>query len=207
MLERRKLEAIFNREDHTYSDSYGVEYPSVTRILNHAKLCDFSMVPEYYRDKGLKRGSAVHWITQLEDEGALNYRKLTKQMRGYRMAWKAFKAASGFVPMEIERPFIDSRGFAGTPDRKGTLPPTLQIPYKSLAIVDIKTGRAVMDYVRYQISAYASHHGGINALRRIGVALHDDGTYKVREFPLDTALHDLSVFLEALKRYKRDHAL
>jgi hypothetical protein len=196
------IECIFDPETHTYRDLYGKEYPSVTQILAHAKLVDYSMVPDEYRISAFTRGTAVHWVTQLEDEGMLNYRRLSKKMRGYRKAWNTWKKASGFVTMKIEQHFIDSRGYAGTPDRVGQLPATAQIPCKTFAIVDIKTGAAIVDGTRFQLSAYSAHYGGVRAFRRIALLLKEDGTYKVREFSVDTAEHDYSTFFHALKNWK-----
>src|ERR1039458_2909802 len=92
----------FDSDTHTFTQN-GVRKPSITQVLAFAGIFDFSFVEEEKRLFAMKRGKSVHWMTQLDDEGALNYRKVPKFLRGYRKAWNTWKERSGFVPIVIEK--------------------------------------------------------------------------------------------------------
>lgn len=196
---------LFDPKTHQYSDERGT-WPSVTTILADAGIVDFSAVNVEVREKAMKRGSSVHWLLQLSDEGCLNYRTVPKAMRGYRQAWITWRERSGFVPLLIEQPFISPHGYAGTPDRFGTF------PNGTCAVVDIKSGKGdVADWVRVQTAAYARWYqvdvlGPVKIPRRIGVQLHHDGTYRVREFEPSTMAYDFARFFGALNEWKGKHA-
>lgn len=193
----------FDRATHEYRDGDGVIRPSVTTILADAGIVDFSAVKQEIREKAMKRGTSVHWLLQLHDEGCLNYRTVPKAMRGYRQAWITWRERSGFCPLLIEQPFISPHGYAGTPDRFGTF------PNGTCAVVDIKSGMGdVADHVRFQLAPYARWYQlDLNKIpRRIGVQLHHDGTYRVREFEPRTLAYDFSRFYAALLEWKGKHA-
>ena len=144
-------EVIFSEEKHEYRDVSGKLYPHVTGILRDAGVIDYSFIGSIKRETYLARGKRIHWLLQLEDENALNYRKVVKSMRGYRKAWNAWKRVSGFVPVLIEHPFIHlGLGYAGTIDRFGYFQSMPNIP----VVVDIKTGVTIPDWVRLQVAAY-----------------------------------------------------
>ena len=178
----------------------GIEVPSVTQVLARAGICDYSFVDEETREYSMARGTSVHWMTQLEDEGGLDYRRVPWKLRGYRKAWRAWKQASEFRPVTIEQQFISRYGYAGIIDRVGSLPPL----YYPNVVVDIKTG-AVPDWARYQLAAYSVFAAGDNPkyaahFRRIAVRLCLDGTYKVREFPRATWQLDWCKFISLVGR-------
>lgn len=199
---------IFDAAKHEYRNSKGLLVPSVTQILAGDGICDFSFVEEERRRAAMDRGTAVHWLSQLEDEGALNYRQVPIRLRPYRKAWNGWKKASGFVPELIEYQFISHYGYAGTIDRYGHLPPTATWPYGSKAVVDLKTGE-ILDWVRYQLIAYAMrmHPNPVMArrIRRIAVALRADGTHRVKEFPQETWDTDWARFMQAKRRVDAGH--
>lgn len=192
----------FDPETHTFTRDDGSQVLSVTQILAAAGLCDFSAVPEEYRDRGLKRGKSVHWMTQLEDEGCLNYRTLPKWLRPYRRGWNAFKHATGFHPIAIEYKFAWD-DFAGIIDRAGSFPPTTMFSGGTHTVLDVKTG-ALQDWVKYQLCAYSVGFMQNLALarfvRRIAVRLKDDGTYSVKEYPLRDFDRDYSTFVRAKEK-------
>lgn len=198
----KNSQITFLPETHTYR-SNGVQIPSVTWILAESGLCDFSFVDEEVRARAMQRGRNVHWMTRLEDEGCLEYRKVPKKLRPFRTGYLAWKHGSGFVPDQIEQPFISELGFAGTPDRVGKFPATEMFPKGSRGVVDLKTG-GVYDWTRYQLLLYAlgvtKHIWQAKMLRRIALALRDDGLYQVREFPLSSWNLDFSVAMEAKRR-------
>lgn len=184
----------FDPETHTFTVEDKI-VPSITQVLAFAGICNFSFVEEEKRLFAMKRGKAVHWLTQLDDEGALNYRKVPKFLRGYRKAWNTWKESSGFVPMMIEQWMISDLGFGGIPDRFGKLGITN-------AVVELKTG-AVADWTRYQLAAQCvliqPKISIARTFRRIGLSLSPDGTYKVKEFPLSTFDSDISRFIEEVR--------
>lgn len=193
---------IFDAAKHEYRNSLGTLVPSVTQILAKDGLCDFSFVEEEIRVRAMERGTSVHWLLQLEDEGALNYRQVPVRLRPYRKAYLAWKERSGFVPELIEYQFISHYGYAGTIDRFGVL------ANGTWAVVDFKTGE-IPNWVRYQLSAYAMRCHKVPAvartIRRIGLALRANGTYSVKEFPRETWDVDWSEFIAAKRRVDAGH--
>jgi hypothetical protein len=121
----------------------------VTTVLAFAKIVDFSVVREEIRERSLKRGTSVHWITELSDLGALKPRSAPKALRGYLKAWRSWRENSGFVPMLIEKPFISPFGYAGTPDRFGSF------PNGTWAVIDLKSGADVAITFRYGLAVQA----------------------------------------------------
>jgi len=198
----------FDPVEHEYRNFAGVKFESVTKILALDGLCDFSFVEEEIRLRAMQRGTSVHWLTQLEDEGKLNYRQVPLRLRPYRKAWTDWKRDTGFVPELIEYRFLSLYGYAGTIDRYGKFPPTHSYPRGSTAVVDIKTGE-VQDWVRYQLVAYAMRMHGVPAIarniRRIALALRADGTRSVKEFPRETWDTDWARFYEAKRRVDAGH--
>ena len=199
---------IFDPVKHEYRNSNGLQVLSVTQILSLAGICDFSFVEEEIRVRSMERGTSVHWLLQLEDEGALDPRKIPLRLRPYRRAYLYWKDSSGFKPDLIERQFISHYGYAGTVDRYGHLPKTPNYPNGSSAVVDFKTGE-VPDWVRYQLVAYAmrmhANPGVARTVRRIALALRADGTYGVKEFPASTWDTDWATFLESKRRVDARH--
>jgi hypothetical protein len=204
------LTILFDRELHEYRDVQGRIIPSVTQILAYAGICDFSFVEEEIRIASMQRGTSVHWLLQLEDEGALDWRRVPIRLRPYRKAYQDWKKASGFIPDRnyIEKQFISHFGFAGTMDRYGALPPTTLYPFGSSAIVDFKTGE-IPDWVRFQLAAYArtihENHQMARNVRRIALALRSDGTYSVKEFPPQTFDYDWARFMKAKRETDAGH--
>lgn len=191
----------FDPERHEYKRD-GVIIPHVTKVLANAGKCDFSHVEEELRLHSLARGHSVHWLTQLEDEGALDYRTVPKGLRGYRRAWRAWKKHSGFCVLWVERKFISSYGFAGTVDRAGSFPATAMFGSGTSGVVDIKTGE-ICDYVRYQLCAYSlavdPRPAIARTIRRVAVRLKSDGSYRVKEWPISTWDADFAEFMKDLK--------
>jgi hypothetical protein len=189
----------FDAESHVFTHK-GNTVPSVTQILARSGACDFSFLEEEARNYYLKRGRSVHWMLQLEDEGALNYRKVPKFLRGYRKAYLTWKERSGFEPKLIEHKFVSRRGFAGIIDRVGSFPPNPQFGSRTRCVIDFKTG-ATQSWVGLQLAAYTlaiePNAALARRVRRVGLSLSADATYKVTEFvDFDS---DIAKFMEALR--------
>lgn len=190
------MNVTLDHETHTYFvDGEPFKGPSVTQALAQCGLVDFSFVEEETRQRAMDRGTSVHWMTRLFDEGALDYRRVTKELKPYRRAWMEWKKASGFVPDRywIERSFVSPLGYTGTIDRVGHL---FDMSY---AVVDLKSGTSIHPATKYQLAAYA-HHAKV--FRRIAVRLGGDGTYTVREYPFSEYQTDLAIFMEAVRRWQ-----
>jgi len=167
---------------------------SVTQILAHNGVCDYSFVDAETRFYAMQRGTSVHWLTQLEDQECLNHRKIQHHLRGYRKAWRSFKRNSGLLVTNVEQQFVSRYGYAGIIDRIGRF--ALGLP----AVVDIKTG-AIPNWVGYQLAAYAVWASGDDPscakyMRRIAVSLKHSGFYGVCEFPSSTFERDWSQFMQ-----------
>jgi hypothetical protein len=193
----------FHAETHTYSDEIGKVYPSVTTLLAHGGIVNFDAIREDIRERSLKRGTSVHWITELSDLGALKPRSAPKALRGYLKAWRSWRENSGFTPLLIEKPFISPHGYAGTPDRFGSF------PNGTWAVVDLKSGESgdVATFTGVQLAAYAKWYAvteGKFGIRRIGVKLHPDGTYRAKEFPVNTMPLDFARFFACLVAWKKE---
>lgn len=202
-------EVEFEESSHTYR-LRGKVYPHVTGVIASAGRCSWEFVDEDIRLHSIHRGNSVHWLTQLEDEGALNYRTVPKGLRGFRRAWNDWKHSSGFHIMWIEKRFVSVYGFAGTIDRAGTLP-TIRNGFTTPAVVDIKSAEgdgSVANWVRYQLCAYSlavdPRPAVARTVRRIAVRLSRDGSYRVREFPLCEWDRDFAIFIEDLKQCQKN---
>jgi DNA-binding transcriptional ArsR family regulator len=189
----------FDPKTHIFTQG-GQRKPSVTQVLAHGGLCDYSFLDEEIREYSMARGTSVHWLTQLEDEGALDYRRVPKSLRGYRKAWNTWKERSGFQTLRIEYQFVSEYGFAGIIDRIGTLP---HGGGRMMAVVDLKTG-PITHHVRYQLAPYtvAAAEGRpmvAHFYRRIALRLKPDETYQVKEFPISDWWSDWARFMKALR--------
>lgn len=198
-------EIDFNAERHEYRRN-GLIVPHVTQILAASGKCDWSCVDEEIRLHSIKRGQSVHWLTQLEDEGALNYRTVPSGLRGYRKAYRDWKKHSGFNVIWIERRFISNYGFSGTLDRAGSFPATTMFGSGTSAVVDIKTGEIIPGLVRLQLAAYSlavdARPAIARTVRRIALRLRPNGSYQVKEFPLSSYESDLAEFMQCLGNIK-----
>jgi hypothetical protein len=182
----------------------GVVVPSVTQVLAKAGIIAYSYVSEEIREYSMKRGTSVHWMLQLEDEGALNYRTVPKRLRGYRRAYTSWRERADFRPLKIEYQFVSDYGFAGIIDRIGVFTDKALL----LTVVDLKTG-PIAEWVRYQLAAYSV---GIEPnlkkakyIRRVALRVRDDGLYHVREFPMASFDTDWAKFYAALEKTNGNH--
>jgi hypothetical protein len=164
-----------------------MDLPRVTEILKAAGLIDTT----YMTDQGRDRGVAVHLSCQFYDEGTLDYSSITPEIEGYLRAYDAWKRDSGIEQIEwIERTLVDPQGrYKGTPDRVLIARPR--------RLIDLKSG-APMDWHQVQLAAYVSMLPDPYSYERVGVYLHDDGTYRIKLYPKSDYAADLAVFMSAL---------
>lgn len=191
------MTVTLDHESHVYTvDGQRFTGPSVTAALCQSGICDFSFLDEELRERSMARGTSVHWLTRLHDEGCLDYRRVPKAMRGYRKAWIKFRENTGFVPDPnwIERSFISPMGYAGTVDRKGSC------AGMHYFVLDLKTENIPV-HTKYQLALYAK---AIHVLNRMAVALRSDGTYTVKIYPISELGVDYAIGVEAVRRWRPD---
>ena len=192
-------ELLFSDESHTYSWR-GIVIPSVTQVLVSAGFIPISCMDE----EAAERGSVVHRICQLDDEGSLERYHVHKDATPFLEAYRRFKKDVGLECLEIEQPKFSRRHrYAGTPDRDGHTPPSKGKRKKTNVIIDIKTSAAIQGWHRYQLAAYAKL-GFPAGIRRIIVRLNPSKGlpgYFINEFPVSELRTDFNVFLSALSTY------
>lgn len=206
-MSRSGGQLTFDAEAHA-SHHLGVKLNSVTRILIHSGLVNTAfMTPG---TEFLDRGTAVHEYTARHDLGEpVDLRGLKKRWRGHYRAWLKFRRETGFEPTLVEH-YVDRlyRGckhkkltcycFVGILDRLGTFPEDRSLQ-TLLDIKNCKTGR-VGDWVRYQLVGYGHALDPSTKFPRVGVALHEDGSYSMtgeESWPVSTWDRDLATFLRA----------
>lgn len=163
-------ELTFDKQTHTYRVD-GIRVPSVTQILNGAGLIN----TDWYTAESAQRGTAVHTICEMEDNGVLDLgvvRRSYPQYLGYLDAWKAFKraATTKFTAIE-ERFYYPALHYAGTKDRR-------MIAGTEYCIVDIKTGAPQL-WHQLQTGGYALSENVGTAIGRWCVYLKPDGKFTI----------------------------
>ena len=195
----------FDSATHTYRLD-GVVVPSVTEVLKVSGLYNHAgVLPDVLEAAGA-RGHVVHEMLAWYDQDDLDETTLDAKWAAYLNGWKAFRADTKFAPAAIEERCVSATQphYAGTLDRTGTAEGV------SLAVVDIKTGRAQgADVV--QVAAYL---GLLPAESRpVGwlVYLHPALArgYKLLPLSIEQAWQGKVVFNHALAvfNWRREHGL
>ena len=174
----------FESERHQYFWNEN-PVPSVTQILNAES-------PQYGGRLHMERGTAVHLGALYWIQGDLDESTMPEIAVPYFAGFKRFMFDTGFVAdvSRCERPMYNSKlGFAGTPDLIGKL-------NKSWALIDLKSGS--LGKCGPQTAAYSTFFT-LAGLKRFGLLLRKDGTYKLERY---ADPRDMAQFLAALKSYK-----
>ena len=128
-------EVIFNEENHTYADPGGRLYPSVTQVIDEARMIDLSMVNKEVLEYRAEEGGLIHWICEKHDLGELDQFNYDHEYDPYLEGWKMYLKDCQPVFLAIEFPMISTTlGFAGTPDR------VYRCGSCGAGILDLKTG-------------------------------------------------------------------
>jgi hypothetical protein len=158
----------FNPDKHEYTMD-GRVIPSVTQVLKKVGFID----TKWYKPSDRDRGSTVHELLQLYDQGLLDPNIVQAEYRGYIDAYMDFLAVSKVEYDQIEVPVYHKKfKYAGTPDRVGKLN---DIP----CVLDIKTG-GVVDWHGIQLAAYSLAIGNGHDL--FGLYIKKDGKWSVKNF-------------------------
>ena len=193
---------VFVRDDdHRYWLGQA-ELPGVTRVLEQARVIDYTGVAHQVLHEKALLGKAVHDATWFWDEQTLDPASVNDELQGYLDGWMRFRAESGFHPVKQELPVYSERhGYAGTLDRLGYLPGKVQ------TLVDLKVVRTLQPATGPQTAAYqqaAQEMGVFEPVRRFAVQLLGGGAYRVKEY---SDPRDFSIFLNALSlwAWTRNH--
>ena len=113
---------------------------------------------------------------------------------GYLRAWAAFRRDFGFVtaPEAIEvRLYSKTLGFCGTPD----------IVFDGV-VIDVKSSDTPCPITAVQLAGYTHllEESGHRIHKRLGLALHPDGTYMAKDYPDQRG--DMNVFRSCLAIYR-----
>lgn len=134
----------FDAETHTYRVA-GRITPSVTQVLE--PLQQLKGVPPALLERAREFGNHVHLATHLSDMGLLDEVALDAELVPYLVGWRKFRRDTGFHVVQSEAPMhSDLYGYAGTPDKIGTLG-------RDVCVLDIKSG-VVPFTVGPQVAAY-----------------------------------------------------
>lgn len=196
-------EILFDESAHRYTVD-GIIRPSVTTILK-----EFGLYPDYQPDpKYMERGTAVHKLTELYDQG-----EVTEQ------GWEEWRRADAAVedPFWKLTPYLDaylqflmdfsptwthieSRVFSANLNVCGTLDRAGIINGKR-CVLDIKaTNSMPATCTGLQLAAYVMMHAlpDFRSVSRIGLALSDDGKYKIAYYEDP---NDFDMFVSAARLY------
>lgn len=126
----------FEAEGHLYYNTAKVQIPSVSFLLSHFGLNDYSKVDGMVIERATSFGTAVHETCQHIDKGTFDtlpdWWMLSEwpKVQGYCDQWQEYRMNKRKVFHIIEQPLYSKVwGFAGTPDR-----------CDEVELVDIKTG-------------------------------------------------------------------
>lgn len=166
----------------------GIKKPGVTRILNDMRFTDFSGVPADIMKRAQDFGTAVHTATELFDSDNLDFSSLDPALAPYIEAWDKFKRENGVEILEAEvELYSPTYNFCGKPDR-------LAIVRSQKTVLDIKSSEVMKPSTEIQTAGYEVLFN-IPGLKRLGVQLKGDGTYKL--YPYNNC-SDRNTFLYAL---------
>ena len=179
----------FDPERHAYAYR-GRPAPSVTTIMRPLYDAAYRHADLGRKQEVLARGTAVHRCVENYEKG----RGYDEAYAGYLRAWAAFRRDYGFLaaPTAIETRLYSRRyGYAGTPDY-----------VFGGVLTDVKSSEMPCPITAVQLVGYTQllAEAGHRIHKRLGVALHDDGTYTVRNYPDQRG--DMNTFLSLMNIYR-----
>lgn len=186
----------------------GDRVPSVTGVLKAAGLIDFSHIPSATLEAARTRGTVVHQAIHFFNERDLDVGAFVRDFPSYRAyltAWMQFCASREFVSVLCEHRIASRRyRVAGTLDCLGLLD-------GSPVLLDFATGDPGEAAKDLQTAAYAliarewadedpalaDFMGRHPAIRRYGVALRSDGSFRLEPYTDPTDTRHFLTLLEA----------
>lgn len=190
-----ELPLVFEPSLHRYSVG-DRDLPSVTRILDEARLSDFSA--PHFTEAVRQRGQFVHAAIALDNEGVLDFDTLDPVLVPYVEGWRRYLSESGAVVEHFEKPVCDlSAGYAGTLDAIVLEPNSRPGPTRR-TVLDIKP--ALYPSVGPQVAAYTrcarQLYQGPVLFQRAALVLPGNGSY--RREPLTDPTDD-ATFMSAVR--------
>lgn len=210
----------FDPAAHLYT-LQGRRLPSVTQVLEAAKLVDYDGAPPERVDYKRRLGGIVHelihsaivdgpgpWLVGALETLAHVCDVDPDDVAGHFAGFEAFRARTEFVPIVelCERPLADpALGFAGTPDLVLEFPPP-----GPQAVVDVKCTYDLAPACGPQTAAYKHLLGkaGCQVSGRLALHLRRDGSYTLKDYAADNRHRDdWAAFAGALAVYqwRRNH--
>lgn len=192
----------FDAESHTYTID-GQELDSVTTILKPLTAQLYRSVGAEVMERAAALGTAVHKLIELDIAGTLDEDALNEALHPYLVAWRQFRAQSGFEPLLSEQAVHSPRyRYAGMLDLFGLLNgDAWLIDAKRCAVVPRTAGPQTAGYEaalrESQPHLVAAAASGPNGGRIKRAALHLIPGEKYRLVPF-TDPNDARVFLSAL---------
>lgn len=185
---------VFNEENHTYTLD-GELIPSATTVIGKCGLNDFSHIHPVKLAQLAERGTMVHKITEMYDDGILDESTVDPELSGYLDAWKSLKKDFKFEIVHNEQKMYNRNYmYAGTVDRiimvDGCLRP-----------LDIKTGDYKLTH-DLQLAGYSYlDSDGINMSKDHGyvACIKGDGKWKIHKTDIAPGWRD---FMSVLNVYK-----
>lgn len=169
----------FDQESHTYWLD-GVQIDGVTSMLKDME--DLSSIPTEILARKAALGTAVHYATELDDQGLLDEDTVHEEVRGYLEGWRLFKREHKVELISIEQKLAHRRmRYAGTVDR------VMKVDGER-GVWDIKTRLQIPPAVGVQLAAYNElvRENGIadrrHKLENRAIQLKPDGTYQIHRF-------------------------
>jgi hypothetical protein len=194
----------FDADAHVYTLD-GEVVPSVTQVLEAVRLIDLYHLPRETRERALERGRRVHAAIHYLIEGSLEIMSVDDEDRGYLDAAEAFLKDAALIPVLFEhRVCHPPLRYAGTTDLvawwngelavvdwKSSLNPTSLCADLQLA--------AYVEALRLAMPAEVLDYDPAEPIRRVGVSLRKDGSYKATVYggPVEQ-IRDFGIFRAAL---------
>lgn len=190
-----KQPLVFRESDHTYwlGDK---RVPGVTTVLK--VLGGYEGIPKRILEKAATRGTTIHKITELDDDGTLDYAALPDDLIGYLMGYHRFKEEVRPQILDTEVPdYHPGMLYAGTRDRRLAIG-------KKVGILDVKSCYRLMPSTGPQTAGYkeifnANAPKSEHVKHRWGLRLGRDGTYELKEY---TDPGDWNTFVSALNCFR-----
>lgn len=182
----------FDAATHIYTLD-GEKLPSVTGIIKHGGLIDFSQIPSATLQAAQRRGSTVHQAIHYYNEHDLDVDEFARTFPdylGYLQAWINFCEQRHYLPLMNEYRVASRRHrVAGTLDTLGVLDGRAYL-------LDYATGRPEDVCKNLQTAAYyglaleasiedrklQKFFNSYPVVKRAAVALHRDGTFTVEQY-------------------------
>lgn len=185
----------FDAATHSYYIG-NEKLPGVTSILSI--LGGYENVPKKLLEVASQRGTAVHTLTERDDDGTLDYASLSDELTGYLLGWQKFKDEKKPIMLDAEVPgYHPTLKFAGTRDRRIVIG-------KKVGILDIKSSYMLMPTTGPQTAAYkeiwnATAPKDEQVKHRWGLKLTKDGDYLLHEY---TDALEWNTFVSCLNCYR-----